>query len=148
MFQCTADDLLAFFKFYGWEAKFGDDGRCRTGWQGRNKNYAMEVVVNATLVAFNVSPLIVLGADLRRSTEILSLLLELNSDAQLVKLSIGEEGAVTLSATALVDGFRYQNFARLIEILGYYCDLFYEIISVTLSNFGGGDPPSEIHVTH
>ena len=100
------------------------------GWQGEEREYPLFIDVNDTSISFKVAPLVHLDLDWLQWPELSLFLLELNSESQLVKASVNEQGEIVLSSYCLTEGLNYDGFSKMLGILGYYCDAFYgEIIS-------------------
>jgi hypothetical protein len=136
MSQCTAPDLLRFFENYGWSVEYDDESTFKTGWQGRDKTFSLQVEINPTVISFEVNPFFCLGADCASRPEILAFLLDLNYQSHFVKLSISDSGVIALTSSALVEGFQFENLARTLEIVGYYCDFLYDTIIDKLEELG------------
>jgi hypothetical protein len=142
------DDLQRYFHNYGWSVDFDEDRSIKTGWQGKEKSFSLYVTINPTIISFEVDSFFCLEPEWMLVPEILAYLLDLNHQSHFVKLSLAESGRIALSASALVDGFRFENLARTLEIVGYYCDLLYESIMLKLEQLGIGRVSLADYITH
>jgi len=122
MSQLTSELLASYLVSYGWTFEATGPASWRTGFQGEQRLYPLEIRLTQTCVSFEVRPLVDLTLEFGRWPEISRDLLELNGRMQLVKLALVGDGEVTLACQVLVAGFTYDMLSRILGIIGYYAD--------------------------
>lgn len=135
MTYVTADQLESFLCNYGWKYESIGENSWRTGFQGESRLYPLAIKLASTYVSFEIRPLIDLKVDCLTTPGLSRVLLELNNKLKFVKIGISKGGVIVLSAQAMVVGFDYENFARMIGIMGYYAE---EIVPQIYECIGSG----------
>jgi hypothetical protein len=142
MTYVTADQLESYLVNYGWKFEATGENGWRTGFQGSSRLYPLTIKLADTYVSFEIRPLIDLKVDCLTMPGLSRFLLEINNKLKFVKLGVTRQGVIILSAQALVVGFDYEHFARLIGVMGYYADEIAPQIYDRIDSGIGGQRPA------
>lgn len=122
MTYVTAAQLESYLNSYGWKFEATGENGWKTGFQGNSRLYPLSIKLCDTYVSFEIRPLIDIKVDCLTMPGLARYLLEMNNRLKFVKLGVSKYGVIVLSAQAMVSGFDYETFARMIGVLGYYAD--------------------------
>lgn len=126
---CSAPQFESYLAAYGWRFRSAGENRWRSGWQGADRYFGLEIDLDSHWITFVVRPLIHTSIDWSRAPTLLQRLLELNGQTQMASLYIDEQGYIALRAQALRAGFDYDGLSNILGILGYYADLLSQELS-------------------
>ena len=107
---------------YGWSFTKIAKGIFITGWASECRDYPLRIIVDETIVTFQVQPLAIVDQSLLESPEILSYFLELNYHYHLAKLAIDEVGDLCLSISTLCSNIDFDQFSNCLGILAFYAE--------------------------
>jgi|GEM_PF-1143139 len=122
MEPCTAAQLEGFLSAYGWIFRRCSENTWKTGWQGADRYFGLEVVLDQHWIYFTVHPLLHTAIDWSQAPGFLRHLLELNDQMRMTSLSLDQSGHIALRAQALATGFDLESLTHILGILGYYAD--------------------------
>lgn len=135
MTYVTANQLESYLCNYGWKYESSGENGWRTGFQGITRLYPLTIKLVSSYISFEIKPLIDLKVDCLTTPGLARFLLEMNSKLKFVKIGVNKAGIIVLSAQAMVIGFDYDSFARVIGIMGYYAE---EIVPQIYDRIGSG----------
>ena len=110
---------------YGWTYRRIGDHQIVTGWSGNSRDYRLNIETLDTIVCFSVDKFFSFDEDYENFPEILVLLLEMNKESPLLKLSLDAGGDVVLLAEVMISQLNSENFFNLISVMGHYADQFH-----------------------
>ena len=110
---------------YGWKYRRIGDHQIVTGWAGNSRDYHLHIETMDTLVCFSIEKFFSFDEDYENFPEILVLLLEMNKESPLLKLSLDSRGDVILLAEVMQNQLSEDNFFNLISVMGHYADQFH-----------------------
>jgi hypothetical protein len=122
MTYVTATQLESYLNSYGWKFETTGENVWRTGFQGNSRLYPLAITLADSYVSFEIRPLIDIKVDCLTMPGLARHLLNINNKLKFAKVGVSKQGVIVLSAQAMVMGFDYEAFARLIGVLGYYAD--------------------------
>lgn len=134
MAQLTPERLEALILEYGWTFSRLAPGKWESGFRGEQRFYPLAIELSSTCVSFEVYPLIEIDFDLRARPYLACDLLELNTNLQLVKLAIAEDGEIGLSCQVLSTAFDADTLSKVLGILAYYAESVVHEISSRLTD--------------
>lgn len=132
MTQLTPERLEALILEYGWTFSRIAPGEWESGFRGEQRFFPLMIALSSTCVSFKVCPLIEIDFDVRAKAQLAVELLELNTNLQLVKLSISEDGDIGLSCQVLSTAFDGDVLAKVLGIIAYYAESVVQEISSRL----------------
>ena len=136
MVQCTSNVLESYFYDYGWNFKSSGIRQWITGWRGEDRYFPLNISLTDTLISFSIQPFLKLQVDWESWPEISKLLLELNNECKMIKISIDPEYNMCLSMELPSSSLTFGCFKDSIGMLGYYADHVYDAILTFLDQLG------------
>jgi hypothetical protein len=128
MSQLDADHVSRYIQDYGWSFTSQDESTWITGWQSEKRAYPLIIELCDTWVRFVVRPIIKLDIEWVQWPDVMRFILELNQSCRLVRLSIEDDGSLSLSLDCLSRDFTYEHFSDALGIIGYYAEHLFELI--------------------
>ena len=89
------------------------------------RDYRLNIETLDTIVCFSVDKFFSFDEDYENFPEILVLLLEMNRESPLLKLSLDAGGDVVLLTEVMISQLNSENFFNLISVMGHYADQFH-----------------------
>ena len=132
MKRVTLFDIQSYFQRYGWS--YERDGQTYSYTTSSDKIYYVRASVSSTFVSFESSLTSIAGynSSYTIQREVSDLLMKLNFESSLVKISANKSGDIFLIVDSLNIGFSYSQFEIIIGIIGHYSDLVADKVSCLL----------------
>jgi hypothetical protein len=94
-------------------------------------------------VTFEIKPLLPLELDWLDWPELTTLLLELNHSVHFVKISLADDGDITLSAQIFSKHLDYDSFHDTVGVLGHYAEILFEKLMNHAIDIGAFGPSNQ-----
>ena len=130
------ETIEKFLSNYGWRFEKESDISWVTGWQGDNRSFPLKLELTDTWLSLLVQPLFKMDQRITEWPELMELLLEMNHDCQMIKVSLDENSNITLEIQLFCSNLNYDTFADTLGILGYYAELVYTKLSAKMIDMG------------
>lgn len=134
--RCNSQSLPSLLSEYGWRYHSVGDNAWRSGWQGNERFFGLEINLDEYWLTFSVKPLVHTTLDWTNAPEAMRFLLDLNDRVQLVRIAIDENGTIVMRAQVLTDGFGSEQLHHVLGIVGYYADSLSREITLKLQAMG------------
>ena len=146
MEPCTAAQLEGLLSGYGWHFRSSGENTWKTGWQGNDRYFGLEVNLGDHWITFSVQPLLHTAVNWGRAPEFMRHLLELNNEMKMATLALDDSGHIVLRSQVLTSGFDMESLTFVLGVLGYYADSLTKdlILKVRDLKFGEVQVPSHL----
>ena len=131
--------LEKYLSKYGWSFKKVSEKTIISGWQGQHRCFPLVISYCDTWISFEVNPLLKLEIDWEFWPELTAFALNLNASSRMIRLSMTEEGTLSLLLDIFSANLNFQDFSDALGVLGYYADYFYEEMTNKLDRVGFPD---------